>query len=413
MTLRRQIAAVIALVSCLVALAVGLLVHQASVRQHTDQARKSALTALDAVLTGYDGTGELVAGWHAAEGDPELPPELRQLALRGRQGSALGPGPAGPAMWAAAGTDGRVLSVRIDYAEDARAIAELDRAVAVGAALSVLVTVLAGVLAADRISSRLRTAARTARTIARGDLDARIGPLGRARDEVAELAAAVDSMSAALRSRLVGEQRFTADVAHELRTPLTGLLTASELLPPGRPTELVRDRVRALRDLTEDLLEVSRLDSGADAPELADLPLGPLLARLLAAGGTAVGGGGAELRVVADAVVSTDPRRLDRVLANLLANAQRHGRPPVVVTVEGSTVTVRDHGPGFPEEVLREGPRRFRTGARERGGGHGLGLTIAQGHARAIGAELRLSDHPDGGALARLVLPGPRADPGA
>ncbi|MGW4804364.1 ATP-binding protein [Kitasatospora sp. NPDC004272] len=412
MTLRRQIAAVIALVSCLVALAVGLLVHQASVRQHTDQARKSALTALDAVLTGYDGTGELVAGWHAAEGDPELPPELRQLALRGRQGSALGPGPAGPAMWAAAGADGRVLSVRIDYAEDARAIAELDRAVAVGAALSVLVTVLAGVLAADRISSRLRTAARTARTIARGDLDARIGPLGRARDEVAELAAAVDSMSAALRSRLVGEQRFTADVAHELRTPLTGLLTASELLPPGRPTELVRDRVRALRDLTEDLLEVSRLDSGADAPELADLPLGPLLARVLAAGGGAVGGG-VELRVVADAVVSTDPRRLDRVLANLLANAQRHGRPPVVVTVEGGTVTVRDHGPGFPEEVLREGPRRFRTGARERGGGHGLGLTIAQGHARAIGAELRLSDHPDGGALARLVLPGPRADPGA
>ncbi|MFC8717555.1 sensor histidine kinase [Kitasatospora sp. NPDC057198] len=428
MTLRRQIAAVIALVSCLVALAVVLLVHHASVRQHTDQARKSAAAALDAVLTGYDATGELVAGWHAAADDPALPPELRRLALRERQGSVLGPGPHGPAMWAAAGADGRVLSVRVDYAEDARAIADLDRAVAVGAALSVLFTVLAGVLAADRISSRLRTAARTARTIARGDLDARIGPLGRARDEVAELAAAVDSMSAALRSRLAGEQRFTADVAHELRTPLTGLLTASELLPPGRPTELVRDRVRALRDLTEDLLEVSRLDSGADAPELADLPLGPLLARALTAGGTAASaaaagaagagtgagaGAGAELRVVADAVVSTDPRRLDRVLTNLLANAHRHGRPPVVVTVEGATVSVRDHGPGYPEEILREGPRRFRTGARERGGGHGLGLTIAQGHARAIGAELHLSDHPDGGALARLVLPGPREDPGA
>ncbi|MDR3032383.1 MAG: HAMP domain-containing histidine kinase [Kitasatospora sp.] len=402
MTLRRQIAAVIALVSCLVALAVGVLVHQASVRQHTDQARKSATAALDSVLTGYDATGDLVAGWHAAADDPALPADLRRLAERGRQGSVLAPGPNGPAMWAAAGADGRVLSVRMDYAEDARAIADLDRAVAVGAALSVLVTVLAGVLAADRISSRLRTAARTARTIARGDPDARIGPLGRPRDEVAELAAAVDSMSAALRSRLAGEQRFTADVAHELRTPLTGLLTASELLPPGRPTELVRNRVRALRDLTEDLLEVSRLDSGADPPEPADLPLGPLLSRAVAAAGT-----GAELRIATDAVVSTDPRRFERVLANLLANAHRHGRPPVLVSAEGTTVTVRDHGPGYPEEVLREGPRRFRTGARERGGGHGLGLTIAQGHAEAVGARLELANHPDGGASARLLLPGP------
>ncbi|MFF0292730.1 ATP-binding protein [Kitasatospora sp. NPDC004614] len=402
MTLRRQIAAVIALVSCLVALAVGILVHQASVRQHTDQARKSAMTALDALLTGYDATGDLVGGWHAAADDPALPADLRRLAERGHQGSMLGPGPHGTAMWAAAGTDGRVLSVRIDYAEDARAIADLDRAVAIGAALSVLVTVLAGVLAADRISSRLRTAARTARTIAGGDLDARIGRLGRARDEVAELAAAVDSMSATLRSKLAGEQRFTADVAHELRTPLTGLLTASELLPPGRPTELVRNRVRALRDLTEDLLEVSRLDAGAETPELADLPLAPLMARITA-------NAGVELRTDSDAVVSTDPRRLDRVVANLVANAQRHGREPVLVTVHGTTVTIRDHGPGYPEEILHEGPQRFRTGARERGGGHGLGLTIAQGHAAAIGVRLSLRNHPDGGALAHLQLPGPAA----
>ncbi|MFJ5232243.1 sensor histidine kinase [Kitasatospora sp. NPDC088391] len=408
MTLRRQIAAVIALVSCLVGTAVGVLVHRASVDQHTAQARKSALAALDTVLTGYDATGEPVAGWHAAVGDPALPAELRRLAERGRQGSLLGPGPRGPAMWAAAGANGQVLSVRMDYAEDARAIADLDRAVAIGATLSVLVTVLAGVLAADRISSRLRTAARTARTIAGGDLDARIGPLGRSRDEVADLAAAVDSMSAALRDRLAGEQRFTADVAHELRTPLTGLLTASELLPPGRPTELVRNRVRALRDLTEDLLEVSRLDAGAETPELAELPLGPLLARIVAAAGS-----GAELRADAAGTVTTDPRRLARVVDNLVANAQRHGRGPVLVSAEGTVVTVRDHGPGYPEEILRDGPRRFRTGARERGGGHGLGLTIAQGHAAALGAALRLANHPDGGAVAELRLPGPESTPPA
>ncbi|MFJ1706093.1 sensor histidine kinase [Kitasatospora sp. NPDC088346] len=400
MTLRRQIAAVIALVSCLVALTVGILVHQASVRQHTEQARKSAEAALDSVLTGYDSTGQLVVGWHAAAGDPALPAELRRLAERGHQGSMLGPGPHGTAMWAAAGADGRVLSVRMDFAEDERAIADLDRAIQISAALSVVLTVLAGVLAADRISSRLRTAARTARTIARGDLDARIGPLGRPRDEVADLAAAVDSMSAVLRSKLANEQRFTADVAHELRTPLTGLLTASELLPPGRPTELVRNRVHALCGLTEDLLEVSRLDARAEAPELSDQPLGQLAARILGPAGPAV-----ELRTEGSALVTTDPRRLDRIVSNLVANAQRHGAPPVRVTVEGATLTVRDHGPGYPEDVLREGPQRFRTGARERGHGHGLGLTIAQGHAAAVGAELRLTNHPEGGAVAELLLP--------
>ncbi|MEV7179720.1 HAMP domain-containing sensor histidine kinase [Kitasatospora sp. NPDC093679] len=403
MTLRRQIAAVIALVSCLVACTVAVLVHRASVGQHTDQARASAEAALDAVLTGYDRTGELVGGWHAAVDDPAVPADLRALAARGRQGSVLGPGPNGTAMWAAAGAGGRVVSVRLDFAGDEQAVADLDRAVQIAAALSVAVTVLAGVLAADRISHRLRTAARTARTIAAGDLDARIGPLGRRRDEVFELATAVDSMAAALRSRLENEQRFTADVAHELRTPLTGLLTASELLPDGRPTELVQNRVRALRDLTEDLLEVSRLDARAESADLADLPLAQLVARTAAAAGRPV-----ELVVSADATVSTDPRRFDRVLANLVANAHRHGEPPVRVRVDGPVVTVRDHGPGYPESVLRDGPQRFRTGARERGHGHGLGLTIAQGHAEAIGVALHLGNHPEGGAVAELRLPVPR-----
>lgn len=406
MNLRRQIAVTVAVVSFLVALTLGLLVHQASVRQHTEQARRSAEAALESLLAAYSGTGvvvgqtaaveEATAGAPAATG---LPEELRRLALQGHEGSMFGPGPHGTAMWAAAGSGGKVFSVRVDYREDERAVAELDRTILLSATLAVAVTVLAGVFAADRISSRLRTAARTARTIARGDLAARIGPLGGPRDEVADLAAAVDSMSAVLRGRLAGEQRFTADVAHELRTPLTGLLTAAELLPPGRPTELVRDRVRFLCGLTEDLLEVSRLDARAEPADLSVLPLGPLLTGITSAGPPV------RLRTDGDGLVTTDPRRLDRIVSNLLANAHRHGLPPVDVRVEGTTVSIRDHGPGYPDDVLRDGPQRFRTGARERGNGHGLGLTIAQGHAEAIGVELLLDNHPDGGAVAELRLP--------
>ncbi|WP_063772047.1 sensor histidine kinase [Kitasatospora mediocidica] len=410
MNLRRQIATTVAVVSILLALAVGVLVHQASVRQHTEQARKSAQTALTAVISGYNQNSEL-SGWNAKVDDAQLPPQLRRLAEEGHQGSMLGPGPQGTAMWAAAGTGsrpgGQVFSVRVDFADDERAIADFDRSILLSAALAVAVTVLAGVLAADRISKRLRTAARTARTIAQGDLDARIGPLGGARDEVAELAAAVDSMSAVLRSKLRHEQRFTADVAHELRTPLTGLLTAAELLPPGRPTELVRNRVRLLCSLTEDLLEVSRLDARAESAELSVVPLGPVVARIVSGAGA---GAAVDLSVERDAQVSTDIRRLDRILSNLVANAHRHGGAPVLVRVDGTTVTIRDHGPGYPEDVLREGPQRFRTGARERGHGHGLGLTIAQGHAEAIGIALLLRNHPEGGAVAELVLPNADGD---
>lgn len=152
--------------------------------------------------------------------------------------------------------------------------------------------------------------------------------------------------------------------------------------------------------LTEDLLEVSRLDAKAESAELSVVRLGPLATAMIRAADPSV-----RLRIDSDAPVTTDPRRLDRIVSNLLANARRHGAGPVTVRVAGTTLTIRDHGPGYPDDVLRYGPQRFRTGARERGHGHGLGLTIAQGHAEAIGIDLRLRNDPDGGAVAELRLP--------
>ncbi|MGV9267343.1 sensor histidine kinase [Kitasatospora sp. NPDC003701] len=421
MTLRRQIATAVAAISVLVALSVGLLVHQAMVRQHVDQARRSALSALDSSLAAY-GRSREEARQSSALDDPALPPRLRELVAQGRRGSLLATGAqGGEAMWAAAPVDGAVLSVRVDFTADRRSIGDLDRIILITVTASVFTTVLAGVLVADRISRRLRTAATAAREIAAGRTDTRIGELGDGRDEVADLAAAVDSMSQALHRRLENEQRFTADVAHELRTPLTGLVTAAELLPPGRPTQLVRNRVQALRSLVEDLLEVSRLDADAETPYLSAVPLDRAVRRTVgitgltvtlsvragddaATGRPAGPGDGAEAGPDGP-VVRTDLRRLDRILANLLVNADRHGRGPVLLSVDGLRITVRDHGPGYPDDLLQDGPQRFRTSVRERGRGHGLGLTIAEGHARVIGAELTFANHPDGGAVATLVLP--------
>ncbi len=212
-------------------------------------------------------------------------------------------------------------------------------------------------------------------------------------------------MSDALQQRIEAERRVTADIAHELRTPVTGLLTAAELLPPGRPSELVRDRAQALRTLVEDVLEVARLDGYAERAELQDVALGEFVARRVRALSQDV-----TVDIVRDADVTTDPRRLERILGNLIANAARHGKPPIEVTVEGRVVRVRDHGPGFPKDLLLHGPRRFHTGATERGRGHGLGLTIAAGQARVLGARLTFrnaNEATDGstGAVSVLWLP--------
>lgn len=157
------------------------------------------------------------------------------------------------------------------------------------------------------------------------------------------MAAALDAMAAALQAKLNSEQRFTADVAHELRTPLTGLRVAAELLPPGRPTEMVQDRIGTMSRLTEDLLEISRLDAEVERADIDLHQLGPLAERAVLATGLA-----AEVRIERDARVETDQRRLQRVLGNLVSNAHKHGRPPVILTVDGLTITVRDHGDGYP-----------------------------------------------------------------
>ncbi|EFE77582.1 two-component system sensor kinase [Streptomyces filamentosus NRRL 15998] len=160
----------------------------------------------------------------------------------------------------------------------------------------------------------------------------------------------------------------------------------------------MRDRVQAMRALTEDLLEISRLDARTEQVDLAVHDLAPIAERVVRASGTDT-----EVRVSGAARVETDRRRLERVLGNLVANAHRHGAPPVVLGVDGAVVTVTDHGPGFPAYLLDGGPQRFRTDGA--GKGHGLGLTIALGQAQVIGARLDFGNAPDGGALARLTLP--------
>jgi signal transduction histidine kinase len=405
--LRWKISAAIAGVSALVAIALSLVVHNAARVSMINSTRDVQDERVQSALRIYETTGRLV--FYAQLDDPKLPPELKAYAAKRQRATFVQSTPHGsPTVWAETpADDGRVLSLKTGFTDRYSVLGDLDQALVAGSVSVVVGGTAIGVLIGGRMSRRLRKAASAARKVAGGDTRVRVrDEVGgrRVRDETDELARAVDAMAGALQLRLEAERRVTADIAHELRTPVTGLVTAAELLPPGRPSELVRDRVHALRTLVEDVLEVARLDGAAEHADLHEVALAEFVRRrvpLLAPD--------AEVVVSEDAVVQTDPRRLERILGNLLANAARHGEPGIVVIVDGPHLRVRDHGPGFPEDLLREGPSRFRTGVPSRsGGGHGLGLTIATGQARVVGARLTFRNAPaddGGGAVAQLLLP--------
>ncbi|WP_405147137.1 HAMP domain-containing histidine kinase [Sphaerisporangium sp. NBC_01403] len=397
-SLRWKIAVLVAMASCSVAAVVGLLVHRATFDRSLHIGEDTAVQTVTQVADEYARTGTAPAD--ALKDPAELPEELRQRLTSAGPVTWYGEErPGEPWMWAARPVGDHVVTAKIDMGTELRSLQALDRNMVKAALAALAVVVPVSALAAELPNRRLRRVAATARLIADGDLNARTEAGGR--DEIAGISAAVDSMAATLQRRLLAEQRFTADVAHDLRTPLMGLLTATELLPGGEATDLVRDRVGVLRSLVEDLLEISRLDAGAEQAERYPVPLGGLAAESLRRLDLT-----ARLTVEGDPVADTDPRRLDRIIANLVANAHRHGRPPVEVGVSGRTIVIRDHGPGFPDDLLADGPQRFRTGRAERGQGHGLGLTIALGQAQVIGAELVFANAPDGGAIVTLRLPG-------
>ncbi len=424
--LRGKLALSVAAVAALVAAVIGVLVHDQTSATQLDTARRDLDAGLLAAVADYE---RMIDGGVLVN-PPDLPDALRDaIETQPVRATFLDRAGEDPVLWAAlrerpaaappadgvttsgggsAEGPATVLAVRQSYLPQTEALGALNRTLWGAGLIATGLGSLLGLLLATVGGRRIAGSARTAQRIAQGDLAARVRPRGR--DEIARMAAAVNTMADALQVRLEAERRITADIAHELRTPVAGLVTAAELLPPGRPTELVRDRARTLRRLVEDVLEVARLDTaGVEQAEFECCRTSGLARQAVAACADqlpeAAGGEAITLTVVADAEVRTDPRRVARVLANLLSNALRHGGVPVELEVDGTVLRVRDHGPGFPAELLAQGPQRFRTAARERGRGTGLGLTIVAGQARLLGARVHRANPATGGAVTELRLP--------
>ncbi len=215
------------------ALTVGVLVHESTLRRSMHEGAVRAVEQLDRAQQDARRTGrpEPLA-------DPaELPDALLRQVERHGQGTYYEDGPPAPVYWAAERKNGQLHALRTDMTADLLTRQALDRHLWKYSLVTLAVVIPATALATELPARRLRRVARTARRITAGDLQARTGMGRRGGDEITEIAATVDAMADSLRDRLAGEQRFTADVAHELRTPLMGLVTSAGLLPEGESTD--------------------------------------------------------------------------------------------------------------------------------------------------------------------------------
>ncbi|KWT63587.1 histidine kinase [Streptomyces albus subsp. albus] len=436
MGIRGRIALAISCVTALAVVVLGFAVHHIADAERERSARSYQDDRLSSALQIYERDGTLALG--AQLDDATLPAPLRAAVLEGKSGTYRSQGE-DPRVWAATGVGGgvaegrsgsggsgsggsgtgdsgtgrtgaqpRTLSVSAAFPDNDPAQEALDRALLIAGIGTVVLMAGVSWFVSQRLSRRLRHSAAAARRIAAGEPPDAEALAASGRDEVAELGRSVHHMATSLAARVEAERKFTADVAHELRTPVAGLVAAAELLPHERAVELVRDRAQTMRNLVEDLLEVSRLDAGVESAQLDAVDLPSLVRGIVGRAERVRGITDVGIVVAGPArVVETDRRRVERVLVNLLANAAKHGRPPVEVRVEGTRIVVRDHGPGYPPELCAEGPRRFRTAAPERGTGHGLGLTIAAGQAEVLGGRLIFGAAEGGGAEAVLELPEP------
>ncbi|MEU1375787.1 HAMP domain-containing sensor histidine kinase [Streptomyces triculaminicus] len=404
MGIRGRIALAISFVTALAVVVLGVAVHHISGMERDRQALAYQDGLLSSALQIYQRDGTLALG--AQLDDSTLPFPLEKAVAKGQSGTYISGGD-DPRVWAATPVgDDKVLSISASYPDRDPLQAALDKALVVAGAATVALMAVVAWFVAQSLSRRLRLSAAAARRIASGEAPDADALHAGGRDEVAELGRSVHHMAMSLAARVSAERQFTADVAHELRTPVAGLVASAELLPHPRAVEMVQERAQTMRALVEDLLEVSRLDAGVESAQLEAVELPSLVHGIVKRARGQRGVDDVAVEVIGEGrIVVTDARRVERVLVNILANAAKHGRPPIEITVEGTRIVVRDHGDGFPPGLVDQGPRRFRTAAPERGTGHGLGLTIAVGQAAVLGARLAFGSAEGGGAQAVLDLP--------
>ncbi len=282
-------------------------------------------------------------------------------------------------------------------------------ALGIGAAVTALLAAAVGSWTNRRLLLPLRRVADAAEDIAQGGLDTRMPP--ETDPDLARLANSFNGMADAVQARIEREARFASDVSHELRTPITALSAAIEVLDARRTDipertrqalDVVITQVRRFDQMVLDLLELSRIDAGSTELRREEVNLADLINRIT----HRYGFPDVPVTIARDvpAIARLDKLRFERVLANLLDNANQHGGGPIRVAAarageHGIALAVEDAGPGVARSERSRIFERFARGSAARHKvGTGLGLALVAEHAQAHGGEAWVDDRPGGGA---------------
>lgn len=395
------------------------------------------LSAADSGTSGANSVLFFKGQWHVSSisvGENSIPATLRHLTMRGipaTQSFTLGGDPA-----LAIGIP--IPSVHAVYFEvfnlgDLRGTLRVLLLALVGA--GVVTTILGAAVGRSASTRSLRPLAgvsRAAIAIADGQLDTRL-PAAAGDPDLAGLSSSFNRMVDQLQERIEREERFTSDVSHELRSPLTTLSTTygileahkSELTGSAQQAlVLLGDDLRRFQRMVGDLLEMSRTDAGSADVSLEEVEAGELVRRsVTAAERTLPKDADLPLLEIDESIakehLAVDKRRFERVMTNLLENAQLYGGGATAVRAKAGPVradgratiwvSVEDRGAGVaPAERSRVFERFYRgqaSGQRGTGQGSGLGLALVAEHVRLQGGAVWVDEAEGGGARFTVELP--------
>jgi signal transduction histidine kinase len=301
-------------------------------------------------------------------------------------------------------------------------VALVSRRLLVAGAVALVAALALGLLGAAIVVRRLRVLERAADRIAAGDFDEPVQDL--ARDEIGELARALDGMRLRLAQLEHARREFIANASHELRTPLFSLggfvelLADEELDEPTRKEflETMRQQLDRLTRLATDLLDLSRLDAGRMHVERVPVDLASIAGSLVEEFGPIAQAGGHELDAVVgvEAGAMGDEERVQQIGRVLVENALHHTpagtRVRVRARVNGeiAELTVEDDGGGIPAEHGQNVFERFYRIEGTLASGSGLGLAIARELAELMGGDIALRSSLERTAFTLTLPRGPR-----
>jgi signal transduction histidine kinase len=315
------------------------------------------------------------------------------------------------------------------------AIANVTGLLAVIGLVAMIVAMVVAATLARRFTTPLRRLTEASRDLAEGDLARRVpaDSLSSGATEVSELALQFNTMAERLQGSVDTIRRdrdrsreFLADVSHELRTPIAALRMFNELLVEGadeEPTtraeflESSRAQLERLDWLAQNLLELSKLDSGLVLLDLRPEDLRATVEQAVTQAATTARRRGVELRLELPQEplpLRHDPVRIGQVVTNLVGNAIKftgrggNVRVSVAAEPEGASIVVTDTGIGIDAVELPRIFERFYRGARAieaRGSGSGLGLAIVRSIVEMHGGTVTVNSRLGEGSTFRVLLP--------